>query len=360
MKIDYIHFYVKDAIASCDWFANALGFQVLAAGDCECTRTAVVKSGAIRIALSSPLRSTSPVARYLDSHPPGIAEIAFEVSELEAAMDRAVAGGAQILQTVKSETSDRGTWKWAKIAAWGALNHVLIERQGETPILPGFPELRLIDESASQWGRNCQFFTGIDHIVLNVATGELEKALCWYEKVLGFVRQQTFEIQTNRSGLSSQVMVHPASGIQFPINEPASANSQIQEFLDVNRGPGIQHIALQTPQIIQAVAQLRQRGLSFLAIPQTYYTLLQQRFGELRLSPAEFGEIAAREILVDWQEDSPESLLLQIFTQPIFPEPTFFFELIERRQNAGGFGEGNFRALFEAIEREQVKRGSLP
>jgi 4-hydroxyphenylpyruvate dioxygenase len=360
MKIDCIHFYVEDAIASRDWFANALGFQVLAAGDRDRTRTVVAHSGAIRIALSSPLTSTSPVARYLDSHPPGIAEIAFAVPDLEAVMEKAVANDARVLQSVKSKKGDRGAWKWAKIAAWGALAHGLIERQGETPILPEFPELGLVDEAASQGGGNCQFFTGIDHVVLNVATGELEKALCWYEKVLGFVRQQTFEIQTNRSALSSQVMVHPVSGIQFPINEPASANSQIQEFLDANRGPGIQHIALQTPQIVRAVAQLRQRGLSFLAIPQTYYTLLQQRFGELQLSPAEFEEIAAREILVDWQEDSPQSLLLQIFTQPIFPEPTFFFELIERRQNARGFGEGNFRALFEAIEREQVKRGSLP
>jgi 4-hydroxyphenylpyruvate dioxygenase len=147
--------------------------------------------------------------------------------------------------------------------------------------------------------------------------------------------------------------------VQFPINEPTSANSQIQEFLDVNQGPGIQHIALQTPQIVKAIAQLRHRGLSFLPIPSTYYTQLRTQHQGLPLSTAELEEIAAQEILVDWHNEASQALLLQTFTQPIFEQPTFFFELIERRQEAQGFGEGNFRALFEAIEREQLKRGSL-
>jgi 4-hydroxyphenylpyruvate dioxygenase len=148
--------------------------------------------------------------------------------------------------------------------------------------------------------------------------------------------------------------------LQFPINEPTSASSQIQEFLDVNRGSGIQHIALQTPQIVNAIAQLRDLGLIFLHIPPSYYTELKLKYPTLPLSPAKLDEIAAQEILVDWQDKSKQALLLQTFTQPIFKEPTFFFELIERRQEAQGFGEGNFRALFEAIEREQIKRGSLP
>jgi 4-hydroxyphenylpyruvate dioxygenase len=195
--------------------------------------------------------------------------------------------------------------------------------------------------------------------VLNVATGDLERALRWYEDVLGFQRQQTFMIQTDQSGLRSQVLVHPISGVQFPINEPTSANSQIQEFLDVNQGSGIQHIALQTPQIVKAIAQLRNLGLSFLPIPPTYYTQLRLSHPKLPLSASEFEEITAQQILVDWQDKSTNALLLQTFTQPIFEQPTFFFELIERRQGAQGFGEGNFRALFEAIEREQLKRGSL-
>jgi 4-hydroxyphenylpyruvate dioxygenase len=194
---------------------------------------------------------------------------------------------------------------------------------------------------------------------LNVATGDLERALSWYEEVLGFQRQQRFMIETENSGLRSQVMVHPASGVQFPINEPTSANSQIQEFLDVNQGAGIQHIALQTPQIVKAIAQLRHRGLAFLPIPSTYYTQLRTQHQGLPLSTAELEEIAAQQILVDWHNEASQALLLQTFTQPIFEQPTFFFELIERRSQAKGFGEGNFRALFEAIEREQLKRGSL-
>jgi 4-hydroxyphenylpyruvate dioxygenase len=204
-----------------------------------------------------------------------------------------------------------------------------------------------------------RLFTGIDHVVLNVAVGDLEQALSWYEAVLGFQRQQTYTIETDRSGLRSQVMVHPDSGVQFPINEPTSPNSQIQEFLEINQGAGIQHIALQTPKIVEAIAKLRTLGLSFLAIPSAYYSQLSTSSQQLPLSPAELTEIAQQEILVDWQNDGSQALLLQTFTQPIFEQPTFFFELIERRQQAQGFGEGNFRALFEAIEREQLKRGSL-
>jgi 4-hydroxyphenylpyruvate dioxygenase len=194
--------------------------------------------------------------------------------------------------------------------------------------------------------------------VLNVAAGDLERAAAWYKNTLDFESKQTFKIQTDRSALHSQVMVSSNSSVQLPINEPASPHSQIQEFLDVNRGPGIQHIALNTPNIVQAIAQLRPRGLSLLPVPPSYYTQLQQRQG-LPLSAVELQEIAQEQILVDWDNTTPQALLLQTFTQPIFGQPTFFFELIERRFQARGFGEGNFRALFEAIEREQFKRGSL-
>jgi 4-hydroxyphenylpyruvate dioxygenase len=200
--------------------------------------------------------------------------------------------------------------------------------------------------------------------VLNVETGDLEKAVNWYHKILGFQPQQNFDIQTEQSALRSRVMIHPEGGVQFPINESASANSQIQEFLDANRGPGIQHMALQTNNIVQVVTDLRSRGLPFLPVPPTYYSELQQRQNYF---PTDWEAIAASQVLADWQEDTPEAMLLQIFTQPIFGEPTFFFEIIERRitvvngkqVQAGGFGAGNFRALFQAIEGEQMKRGSL-
>ena len=367
MKIDYIHFYVEDAKASRDWFVNRMGFQALASGASRHTLTTVVRSGAIKIVLSSPLTSASPVAVFLSLHPPGVADIAFEVSDLEGVLERAVANGAKVLQPVQQHPLALGGGKWAKIAAWGSLVHTL--RESYSPYTLLLPILSVSEmtqefatpvESSEFSSTSLGLFTAIDHVVLNVAAGDLELALSWYEEVLGFQRQQRFTIQTDRSGLRSQVLVHPSSGVQFPINEPTAANSQIQEFLEVNQGPGIQHIALQTPEIVKAIAQLRHLGLSFLPIPPSYYTQLRLNHPGLPLSLAELGEIAAQEILVDWQDESSSGLLLQTFTQPIFEEPTFFFELIERRQQAQGFGEGNFRALFEAIEREQMKRGSLP
>jgi 4-hydroxyphenylpyruvate dioxygenase len=194
-------------------------------------------------------------------------------------------------------------------------------------------------------------------VVLNVEAGDLQTAVKWYENILDFRPQQSFNIQTDFSGLHSQVMISANGKVQLPINEPASANSQIQEFLEFNRGSGVQHIALHTRKLIDAIARFRAAGLSFLSVPKSYYSQLQQRL-ELPLSPEELQAITQQEILVDSQKDAPlEALLLQIFTKPIFNEPTFFFEFIERRSQAAGFGEGNFRALFTAMESEQIKRG---
>ncbi|HEY9653222.1 MAG TPA: 4-hydroxyphenylpyruvate dioxygenase [Coleofasciculaceae cyanobacterium] len=369
MNIHYIHFYVEDAKASHDWFVKYMGFHSFACGSNPDTLTTVVKSGEVYFVLSSPLTPESPVAQYLHLHPPGVADIAFVVSDVEDVIAKAIENGAKVLQPIQEQQFPQGHCKWGTITAWGSLKHTIVERTGITPqlsILSVSPVLIDCCYPAQQQGTisnsvfDSGFFTGIDHVVLNVAEGDLEKAVCWYEDVLGFQRQKTFTIQTHYSGLHSRVMVHPTSGVQFPINEPASANSQIQEFLEVNRGPGIQHIALQTPQIVKAIAHLRQLGLSFLPIPSSYYTQLQNRPHRCHLSTTQLQEIAAQQILIDWQDNSPHALLLQTFTQPIFQEPTFFFELIERRQDAQGFGEGNFRALFEAIEREQIKRGSLP
>lgn len=367
MNINCIHFYVENANASCDWFVKQMGFQAIASGANCHTLTHVVNSGAVTIVLSSPLTSASPVAQFLRQHPPGVADVVFAVSDLPNVLTKAIANGAKVLQ------HSQGGRQWAKIAAWGGLTHTLIEFSGanqssipidqafllsivptDTPVALSFSELKDISTT------DLDFFSGIDHVVLNVPTGDLEAALSWYEDILGFRRRQSFTIQTDQSGLRSQVLVHPTSGVQFPINEPTSANSQVQEFLNANQGAGIQHIALQTPQIVEAITQLRTQGLAFLPIPAIYYTNLYSRYQELNLSLTEFENIAAQEILVDWDKKSPQALLLQTFTQPIFEKPTFFFELIERRQEAQGFGAGNFRALFEAIEREQMKRGSLP
>lgn len=349
MKIDHIHFYVEDATASRDWFVRQMGFQAVAGGLSSHTCIEVVKNGSVDFVLSSPLTPLSPVAQFLHQHPPGVADIAFRVEDVEAVMNRAIAHGAKVLQP-QHQIQD-GT-KWGKIAAWGSLTHTLIDRESYCP-LPFAEYLTPYTQHSAT-----DTFTGIDHLVLNVAAGDLERAVAWYQNTLDFRSKQTFKIQTDRSALHSQVMVSPNNSVQLPINQPASPNSQIQEFLDVNRGAGIQHIALQTPNIVQVIAQFRSQGVAFLPVPPSYYTQLQSR-QNFPLSAAELAEIAQQQILVDWQDTNPHAVLLQIFTQPIFGQPTFFFELIERRKQAPGFGEGNFRALFEAIEREQIKRGSL-
>jgi 4-hydroxyphenylpyruvate dioxygenase len=350
MKIDHVHFYVEDAKAWRDWFVRHLGFQSVTDRISSFhTCTEVVKSGDVCFFLSSPLLATSPVAEFLRQYPPGVADVAFAVEDVEGAIALAQKHGATILQPIQERQIGTASLKCGKIAAWGGLTHTLIERS-------------LVFDKGQMTNDNT--FAAIDHVVLNVAVGELDRAVAWYEKILDFQPQQAFKIKTNRSALHSQVMVSRNGSVQLPINEPATRNSQIQEFLDVNRGPGIQHIALRTTNLVSAIAKFRASGLSLLSVPQTYYSQLKQRPG-LTLSPLELEAIAQQEILVDWQEytslegGNTAPLLLQIFTQPIFEQPTFFFEFIERRFQAQGFGEGNFRALFEAIESEQIKRGTL-
>lgn len=199
-------------------------------------------------------------------------------------------------------------------------------------------------------------FTQIDHAVLNVSENQLQTAVNWYQTVFGFQTQRYFDIQTHRSGLRSKVLVHPQGRVKFPINEPTSVNSQIQEFLDHNHGSGIQHIALETVNIVDTITQLRARGLSLLDIPPSYYSPLREKF-ESRFPHLDWLAIEQQNILVDIEGGAESGILLQTFTQPIFKQPTFFWEIIERRQQAQGFGQRNFLALFEAIEREQQKRG---
>lgn len=347
MQIDHVHFYAENAQHWRSWFVEKWGLQAVFPGAPSST---AVQAGSIRFQISEPSSFSCPVARYLARHPAGVADLAFRVADLEAVLRQAAALKAIILQPVHWRSdpfSQSGGYKAACIQGWGDLQHTLIQQD---------PVDAISKTSTRDW-------LGIDHIVLNVKQGDLEQALSWYERLFGFQRCQNFAIQTAYSALCSQVLRHP-SGLQMPINEPASASSQIQEFLDWNRGSGIQHMALRVGQILPLIARLRQNGIVFLPVPASYYSQLGQRPG-FELKPSEHQAIAEQEVLVDWRLGYPEALLLQAFTQPIFEQPTFFFELIERRicpvsqQLAAGFGEGNFQALFEAIEREQIKRGSL-
>jgi 4-hydroxyphenylpyruvate dioxygenase len=360
MNIDHVHFYVGDASFWRDWFIQIFGFKSISQADLfelpargRHTQTERVRSGSVDFWLSSALTPESPVAKYLQQHPAGVVDVAFQVENLAMAVAQAFSANATVLEYTERSVAHPAAS--CQISGWGNLRHTLIETR---PLEPADSAIvQNFDQSA---------ITGIDHIVLNVAKGELEPAIAFYEKAFGFQRQQFFAIRTEQSALFSQVLTHPESNIKLPINEPATASSQIQEFLDLNGGTGIQHLALRTEGIVEAIAQFRQRGLSFLQVPFSYYEQLRQREG-FQLTEAECEAIARQEVLVDWEANHSPILLLQAFTQPIFAQPTFFFELIERRhywlegykKTAQGFGEANFQALFEAIEREQMKRGGL-
>ncbi|MGP1385212.1 MAG: 4-hydroxyphenylpyruvate dioxygenase [Thainema sp.] len=362
MDIDHVHFYVKEAEAARYQLVHMLGCRSIATQTTATCHTELFQQNNIAISLSAPLQSQGVVADYLRRHPAGIAEVGLRVRNLDRVVATAIAAGAELITPIQVQTEEQGQLKWAKIRGWGDLVHLLVERQGQTPLMPGFPLAtqasapKLATLSGGELLR-------IDHAVLNIAQGELHRAVDWYESVLGFQRQREFAIQTPRSGLRSQVLNHPEGSAQIPINEPTSATSQIQEFLDENRGSGIQHVALETNNIVATVEQLRKRGLKFLTVPAAYYQQVEHRV-DRALQRVDWSAIAQQEILVDQSEETPEAMLLQIFTQPIFAEPTFFFEIIQRQtvdlagqqQQAVGFGEGNFQALFEAIEREQQVR----
>jgi len=353
LEIDHTHFYVDNAKKWRDWFVSVLGFQALGETSDRHIHTEIVAycsqslfdSTSIIFLLSSALNNSSPVADYLSYRPCGVVDVAFRVSDLEAILKNLTPLGLPIQEW----QSEQGKLRWATITNGVNFQHTLIERQEITPIFPHITTTSILPNYSPR-------FLGIDHLVLNVGVGELEKTTNWYENILGFEKEQTFTIKTGQSGLYSQVLLHPSTNLKFPLNEPLSANSQIQEFINLNKGSGIQHIALKTPAIIDSVAELRKAGLEFLSVPNEYYNSLDKA----NLSDLEWQGISKQKILIDADLfDSLQPLLLQIFTKPIFKEPTFFLELIERRNQKQGFGEKNFQALFEAIEEEQAKRGTL-
>jgi 4-hydroxyphenylpyruvate dioxygenase len=350
MKIDHVHFYTRNAARTKDWFIDNIGFRAI--GKClnQHTHTEIIALNSAFLVFSSPLNFISPVAQYLNSHPSGVVDIAFRVDNLQTILKQAKDLGVEVIQDSQINQSSPSKYKYAKLLGWNSLQHTLIETTAGQPDFC-LPEMIIeSDQTASNFATN---ITHIDHIVLNVATGKLNSAVEMYQGLFGFKIQQRFQIQTASSGLSSQALVDDSGEVQFNINEPTAANSQIQEFIDSNNGSGIQHLALRSQNLIADIAQMQQHDICFLTIPQTYY----QQLNRLpNLTVAEWQAIAAEQILVDSDPNHPQSLLMQIFTQPIFEQPTFFLEFIERRQAATGFGQGNFQALFAAVEREQIKR----
>ncbi|MEM6425538.1 MAG: 4-hydroxyphenylpyruvate dioxygenase [Cyanobacteria bacterium P01_D01_bin.128] len=359
MDIYFLRFYVQDVRDWHTWFVDHLCCRVIAEINDEDQLTVVLLRQGVLILLTSPRAETSAAAQHLNHHPPGVADVGFRVNNLDTFIERTIAAGIKPLTAIQTETYPTGAWRWCQLPGWGT-RHTLLECQGQTPLLPGLTFTEALTPAA------IADLPSIDHVVLNVEAGDLSDAIAWYESTLGFQRKQRFTIDTLHSGLASQVLWHPAGTAQIPINQPTSANSQIQEFLDCNRGPGVQHAALATPDIVAELKLLRSRHLTFLTVPSTYYEQVKQRPG-FQPNALDWAAIAEQQILVDWPPEQPQARLLQTFTQPIFNQPTFFFEIIERKQYdqdnriqvAQGFGEGNFQALFEAMEREQEKRGSL-
>jgi 4-hydroxyphenylpyruvate dioxygenase len=343
MELDSIHFYVRNADRTQALFIEQMGLQsldnlqILPHHQVELDRTLVrwVGNSELLFAIAAPLDASSPVAEYLQLHPSGVKDVSFRVPDLEEIRQKVARLGVKVL----AASADLDESQWLTIRGWGSIDHTIIQAKP--------------DAIATMEIERNESIIGIDHIVLNVAAGELDLAVSWYRDVFDFQVQQTFDIQTQTSGLASKALVSACGKIRFNINEPSSSNSQIQEFLDLNHGAGIQHIALQTQDVWTTIDRMQQQKLAFLPIPQTYYANLQNRARsaqQILLTDREWQQLEQLQILMDWSASTPEQMLLQIFTQPIFESPTFFFEIIERRNRAQGFGQGNFQALFEAIE----------
>jgi 4-hydroxyphenylpyruvate dioxygenase len=316
----------------------------------------VLESGAVRFVLKGGVDPDSPVIEHHRRHGDGVIDIALEVPDVDACTDHARAEYATVLEEPHDVSDEHGTVRVAAIAAYGDTRHSLVDRSRyEGPYLPGYVERR----SGIERPDGHRIFDALDHVVGNVELGRMDEWVDFYHRIMGFTNMAEFigdDIATEYSALMSKVVASGNHRVKFPLNEPAvgKKRSQIDEYLEFYGGPGAQHLALATSDIVATVDALRSRGVEFLDTPSSYYTdpALRARIGEVRM-PIE--ELQTRGILVDRDEDG---YLLQIFTQPIGDRPTVFFELIERHGSLG-FGKGNFQALFEAIEREQALRGNF-
>jgi 4-hydroxyphenylpyruvate dioxygenase len=347
--VDHLEFFVDNVDNWSDWHENKMGMYRRAAGDpstgLKGRKAVICGQGRVNFLFAEPA-GDSPEARvireHLDKHGNGVRDIAFRVKDVATAVEHARKAGAKIVR----EIDDHGSFIGATIAAYGDTVHTFIQRTRHDNFAPGY-----VNAPGGVEEDDIQFMM-IDHIVANVE--HMDDWVDFYARVFGFEETSHFDIKTGKSALMSKV-VGPTEGyVRLPINEPSSKNSQIQEFLDEYKGPGVQHIALLTPDIVTTIRAMRERGVQFLDVPDSYYEMMPARVGEIKEKHQDLRDLR---ILVD--RDRPDGYLLQLFSKPIFDRPTLFYEVIQRRGNSDGFGEGNFQALFEAIEREQAKRGTL-
>jgi 4-hydroxyphenylpyruvate dioxygenase len=365
--IDHAHFLVGNAKQAAHYYSTAFGLTCTAyRGPEQGFRDYaeyVLESGSARFVISGEVRAGTRIGRHVAAHGDGVWDIALEVPDTYAAYAYAVEHGATGLVDPTVLEDEYGKVVTAAIATYGETRHSLIDRVGYAgPFLPGFVAHEPIVDRAPfiESGRQPKrFFQAIDHIVGNVELGRMDEWVDFYHRAMGFTNMAEFigdDIATDYSALMSKVVANGTRKVKFPLNEPAfgKRKSQIDEYLEFYGGPGVQHIALATNDIIASVSAMRAAGVEFLPTPDSYYDDpgLRERIGQVRV-PVEV--LKEHKILVDRDEDG---YLLQIFTKPVQDRPTVFFELIERHGSLG-FGKGNFKALFEAIEREQEIRGNL-
>ncbi len=354
---DYIEFYVGNARQAAHYYRSAFGMTLVAyrgpeTGSRDCA-SYVLQQGKIRFVLTTPLQPDHPVMDHIRLHGDGVKDVAFSVEDADSAYSETTRRGARGALDPVAMRDGQGEVKKSAIAAYGDTIHTFVERKDYGGVfMPGFEPVSGPDVAAHPVG-----LKHVDHVVANVGWGEMDRWVRFYEQVMGFRLYQHFDdkdVSTEYSALMSKVMANSNERIKLPINEPAAGKkkSQIEEYLDFYRSPGVQHIAMSTGDIIETVSRMRNQGVEFLRVPGAYYEDLAKRVGRV---DEPVGRLAELGILVDRDD---EGYMLQIFTRPVEDRPTLFFEVIQRK-GSRSFGKGNFKALFEAIEREQALRGNL-
>lgn len=353
---DYVELYVSNAQQAAYYYQHAFGFDCIAKRGLTTghkdSESYLLQQGKVRLLITAPLKSDSDIGLHIQKHGDGVKHIALWVDNATAAYEATIARGAVSAFKPYSLEDDYGKVVLSGIQLYGDTCHIFVERdQYNGVFMPGFHPLynKIKSEPVG--------FKYIDHMVANVGWGEMNTWVNFYKNVMGFSQLISFDdkdISTNYTALMSKVMSNGNGKVKFPINEPAKGKkkSQVEEYLDFYGGPGVQHIALATDNILDTVSVLQSRGVEFLKVPHTYYLEVMERVGDI---DEEIHALEALGILVDRDEDG---YLLQIFSQPLQTRPTLFFEIIQRK-GATSFGKGNFKALFEAIEREQQLRGTL-
>ena len=352
--VHHVELWVGNAKQAAYYYRNAFGFSQLAYSGLETGNrdyaSYVLSQGNIRLVLSTPLNSGNGMTSHLMTHGDGVRDVAFHVDDVDACFAVMIERGAKAVLAPQDIKDEKGIVRKAAVHAYGDTIHSLISTdQYNGPFLPGY-------EKSLFKGNECGLKV-VDHIVANVELGKMNELVNFYAEVMGFTQMLHFtddDISTKYSALMSKVMQNGNGRIKFPINEPAKGKkkSQIEEYLDFYNGPGVQHVALLTGDILSTIIKLRENGVEFLEVPDSYYDMLEDRVGRIDES---LDTIRDLRVLVDRDD---EGYLLQLFTKPVEDRPTLFYEIIQRK-GSQGFGFGNFKALFEAIEHEQALRGNL-